>query len=432
MSPPAPGVSLRPAPAVMPGLRLRSLQVLRMPAAELAAFVAGEVERNAFLGDAPGAARRGRAGPVRGPAPAADVDSVAAPGPSLREHLAGQVNAGFRDPSERLVALRLVDMLDGDGRLDGEPAAVGAALGCGAAMVEGVLARCRGLDPPGVFARSLGECLALQLARRGALDDGHRAVLGNLDLLADGDMARLGRRCGLGRAALERRVSDITALNPRPGSGFGDHVAPAAIPDVRVRRSGAGWAVELDEDAVPAVVVDRGYYARMRGELRAGGDRDFIRGQFRSADWLVRALDGRRATLLRVAAEIAARQGGFLEHGVARLEPMTIRAVAEALGMHESTVGRAVADKYIETGTGVFEMRRLFAPGFRAASRPVEAVRARIRAVVESGAAASDEGVAAALRAEGIAIARRTVAKHRREMGIAPPSRRGAGRGRAA
>ncbi len=432
---PAPGASLggRVAPrltaAAMPRFRLLCLRLLRMPGAELFAHAARELDRNAFLEDPQGSVRRAlERGAARAPAAASegpDIESVAQPGPSLRDHLARQVNADFRNPAERGIALRLVGMLDENGRLDEDPASVAAGLGRGAEEVETVLGKCRALDPAGVFARSLGDCLAIQLDRKGRLDGAVRTVLDNLELLAERDFARLGALSGLGEAELLERIAEITALDPRPASGFGHHVAPAVVPDVRVRRVRGVWRAELEDGAVPAVAVDRDHYARMRRRLRAGEDREFVRGQLRSADWLVRAIDRRGATLLRVAAEAVSRQEAFLEHGPARLEPLTMRTVAAAVGMHESTVGRAVAHKYLATEDGVFEMRRLFAAGLRRGNRSAEAVRERIRAIVAAETdATTDDGIAAALGAEGIGIARRTVAKYREEMRIPSSSRR--------
>ena len=439
------------SPAVMPRFQQQSLRLLKMANAELRTFVTKELERNAFLdradagndlheasppGDVaaaaaddgsspglpamPGGGRHGVAGGF------ADIDRLVQPGPSLRDHLIRQINADFRDPRERTIARGLADMLDGNGRFEGDPSAASVALGCDGGSLDMVLEKCRRLDPAGVFARSLEECLAIQLDRRGYLDGAYRVLLDNLDLVANRETARLGRLSGLDEAELLRRMREIRSLDPRPGAAFGYDAVPAVVPDVVVGRAGGGWRIELNDDLVPLLVVNRGLYVRSRSRLRRDRDRDFIRHQLRSANWLVRALERRRATLLGVAGEIVSRQEAFLEHGLSHLKPLTLRTVAGAIGVHESTVGRAVANKYLATACGVFAMRSLFAGGFRcdAGDRSAAAIRSRIRAIVEAETAAtvvSDGRLAAILQEDGIRIARRTVAKYRDAMQI-PPS----------
>ena len=446
-----------PSPAVMPQFQQQSLRLLGMANAELRAFVAEELERNAFLdrtdagvlGDAappPGTGRTAAAGrtgggaapaasgiPARLPAmpggsrPAAagvsaDVDGIVQPDPSLRDHLIRQINADFRDRRERAIALGLVDLLDGNGRLEADPSAAAAALGCDGETLDAVLGKCRLLDPAGVFARSLEDCLAIQLDRRGRLDGAWRVLLGNLDLLAKRETARLCRLSGLGEPELLRRARELRSLDPRPGAAFGHHVAPAVVPDIVVDRAGGGWRIELRDDLLPALAVNRRLYARSRGRPGTDRDRAFIRDQLRAANWLVRALERRRATLLGVAGEFVSRQEAFLEHGPSHLKPLTLRTVAAAIGVHESTVGRAVANKHLATACGVFAMRPLFAGGLGpGGEHSAAAVRSRIRAIVEAETAAgvaSDGRIAAILEEDGIRIARRTVAKYRDAMRI--------------
>lgn len=438
-----------PSPAVMPQFQQQSLRLLKMANTELRAFVAQELERNAFLeranaGSADPAAALPRAGDGAGggvspglPAMAggghggvagvsADIDGIVQPGPSLRDHLISQINADFRNPRERTIARGLADMLDDNGRLEADPSAAAEALGCDARSLDAVLGKCRRLDPAGVFARSLEECLAIQLDRQGRLDGACRVLLDNLDLVADREMAQLSRLSGLDEAELLRRMQEIRNLDPRPGAAFGHDVVPAVVPDVVVDRAAGRWRIGLNDDLLPALAVNRSLYAQSRGRLRTDRDRDFIGNQLRSASWLVRALERRRATLLGVAGEIVSRQEPFLEHGLSHLRPLTLRTVAGAMGVHESTVGRAVANKYLATACGVFPMRSLFAGGFRcdAGERSAAAVRSRIRAIVESetpAAVVSDGRIAAILQQDGIRIARRTVAKYRDAMRI-PPS----------
>ncbi len=426
-----------PSPAVMPQFQQQSLRLLKMANAELRAFVAQELEQNAFLERAnagsagpavglprPGAGAGGGYGGVAGVS--ADIDSIVQPGPSLRDHLISQINADFRDPRERTIARELVDMLDGNGRLEANPSAAARALGCDAGLLDAVLDKCRRLDPAGVFARTLEECLAIQLDRQGRLDGAYRVLLDNLDLVADRETARLSGLSGVDEAELLWRMREIRSLDPRPGAAFGHDVVPAVVPDVVVDRAAGRWRIQLSDDLLPALAVNRSFYAQSRGRLRTDRDRDFIRNQLRSANWLIRALERRRATLLGVAAEIVSRQEPFLEHGLSHLKPLTLRTVADAMGVHESTVGRAVANKYLATACGMFAMRSLFAGGFRcdAGDCSAVAVRSRIKAIVESetpAAVVSDGRIAAILQQDGIRIARRTIAKYRDAMRI-PPS----------
>ena len=264
-----------PSPAVMPQFQQQSLRLLKMANAELRAFVAQELERNAFLerdagsaGLAAGIPRPG-SGAGSGISPglpamagggshggvagvSADIDSIVQPGPSLRDHLISQINADFRDPRERTIARGLADMLDGNGRLEGDLSAAARALGCDAGSLDAVLGKCRRLDPAGVFARSLEECLAIQLDRQGRLDGAYRVLLDNLDLVANRETARLGRLSGLDEAELLRRMREIRSLDPRPGAAFGHDVVPAVVPDVVVDRAAGGWRIELNGDLLPA------------------------------------------------------------------------------------------------------------------------------------------------------------------------------------
>lgn len=420
-----------PSPAAMPQFQQQSLRLLGMANAELRAFVAGELERNAFLDRAPAAAgipdrfpaMPGGSRPGLAAGTSADVELIVQPGPSLRDHLSRQINADFRDRRERTIALGLADMLDGNGRFEADPSA--AALGCDGRTLEAVLGKCRLLDPAGVFARSLEDCLAIQLDRRGRLDGAWRILLGNLDLVANRETARLRALSGLDEAELLRRARELRSLDPRPGASFGHHVAAVAVPDIVVDRAGGGWRIELRDDPLPALAVNRRLYAQSRRRLGTDRDRAFIRDQLRSASWLVRALERRRATLLGVAGEFVSRQEAFLEHGASHLKPLTLRTVAAAIGVHESTVGRAVANKHLATACGVFAMRPLFTGGVGAGgAHSAAAVSSRIRAIVEAETAAtvaSDGRIAAILEEDGIRIARRTVAKYRDAMRI-PPS----------
>lgn len=417
--------ALRPARSMTRHL-LQAIELLQMSSAELSAYVERELERNPFLDREEGPAFDGRnAGRSAGSAFGGEL--VAADEATLRDHLASQIRLEFRGSRERRIAFRLVELLDENGWLTEDLEAAAAALECEIGDVERALARCQALDPPGIFGRSLAECLALQLREKGRLDPPMRALLDNLHLLARRDFARLRRLCAVDDETLSRLVREIRALDPRPAARFEREAAQFAIPDAFVRRTNGVWRVELNGDALPRVFLNRPYYAEMRGQARSEREREYFSDRLRSANWLVRSLRQRADTILRVASELVARQEEFFDHGAARLRPMTRRDLAVAVGLHESTVGRAVANRYLGTERGVFEMKRFFASAVGVPARSSEAVRFRIRTLIDQEkpkAVLSDHGIAGILGREGIDVARRTVAKYRGAMRIPSSAQR--------
>lgn len=359
------------------------------------------------------------------------MENVAAEDLSLRDHLIGQINLDFKDPSERMIAGRLVDMLDDNGWLAGDVDAVAQALGCDVEEVTATLQKCQRLDPPGVFGRSLAECLALQLREKDRLDPAMQALVDNLELLAKREFAKLRRLCGVDDEDLLEMVREIKELNPRPASAFDHEVAQPVVPDVFVRRNAQGWHVELNADTMPRVLVNSRYYARVRKHARSKQDKEFLSDRLQSANWLVRALHQRAETIVKVAAELVVQQEGFFEHGVAHLKPLTLRDVAEVVGVHESTVSRVTANKYLGSSRGIFELKYFFTTavgeGDSGESRSAEAVRHQIKQLIDREtpeAVLSDDKIVDLLRDEGIEIARRTVAKYREAMRIPSSVRR--------
>ena len=353
------------------------------------------------------------------------LENVAAEETTLRDHLIGQVNIDFDDPVEVMIADRLIDMLDDNGWLSGELETVAVALGCTIDRVEETLARCQQLDPPGIFGRSLAECLALQLREKDRLDPAMQALLDHLELLGKREFAQLRRICGVDNEDLLQMVTEIKELNPRPASDFNHEVAQPVVPDVFVRRTKEGWAVELNSETMPRVLVNNRYYATVRRHARSKEDKEFLSDRFQSANWLVRALHQRQETILKVASELVTQQEAFFENGVEFLKPLTLRDVAEEVSVHESTVSRVTANKYLGMSRGIFEMKYLFnsAIGQNEAgeSRSAEAIRFRIKSLIdreEPESILSDDRIVDILRDEGIDIARRTVAKYRDAMHI--------------
>lgn len=355
-----------------------------------------------------------------------DLEDLAAAPVTLRDHVGEQIAFGFTDPRERLIAAELADGLDEAGYLRIEPGEVAQRLGADAADVAATLARCQSFDPPGLFARDLAECLSIQLRARDRLDPAMQALLAHLDLLARRDFQQLKRLCGADEEDLLDMLAEIRGLDPRPGLAFSGGASEAIVADVEVRpASDGGWAVELNSDALPRVLVDQSYLALVSGRTRDQAEKDFLGECLQNANWLARSLDQRAKTILKVASEIVRQQDAFLLHGVRHLRPLNLKTVADAIAMHESTVSRATANKYMLTPRGVFEMRYFFTAAIASSdageSHSSEAVRDRIRALIEAEQAdhiLSDDTIVDRLKEEGVDIARRTVAKYREGMNI--------------
>jgi RNA polymerase sigma-54 factor len=356
----------------------------------------------------------------------AGIEEIAAAGRSLREHLGEQVRLGFSDPTDRMIAAGLLAVVDATGRLSAEDQALARAFGCAAARVAAVRARMQRFDPVGMFCRDLRECLAVQLAELDRLDPAMRALLDNLDLLARRDRAGLMRVCGVDAEDLADMVAEIRRLDPKPGASFDAAPTPSVTPDVLMRRAPeGGWALELNPDTLPRVLVNRGFHARALLGARSREDRTFLTERLQSANWLIKSLEQRAGTILKVAASIVARQEGFFRHGVGHLRPLILRDVADEVTLHESTVSRVTANKYIATPRGTFELKYFFTTAIAGTaggeSHSAEAVRHCIRAMVDkegADAVLSDDAIVDRLRQEGVDIARRTVAKYRDALRI--------------
>ena len=353
------------------------------------------------------------------------MENVAADEMTLRDHLIGQINMDLQDPVDIVIGGRLMDMLDDNGWLSASLEPVAIALGCSTDRVNTALARCQLFDPPGIFARSLSECLALQLREKNRLDPAMQALLNNLELLAKREFAQLRRLCGVDNEDLVQMVTEIKELNPRPASEFDHDVAQPVVPDVFVRRNKAGWLVELNSDVMPRVLVNNRYYSIVRKHARSKGDKEFLSDRFQSANWLVRALHQRAETILKVASELVVQQEAFFDYGVEFLKPLTLRDVAEVVGVHESTVSRVTANKYLGMSRGIFEMKYFFnsaiGQGENRESRSAESIRFRIKVLIDHEtheSVLSDDRIVDILRDEGVDIARRTVAKYRHAMRI--------------
>ncbi|MET0575123.1 MAG: RNA polymerase factor sigma-54 [Mesorhizobium sp.] len=355
-----------------------------------------------------------------------DLEDMAASAMTLRDHVGEQIALGFADPASRLIAGELADGLDEAGYMRAEIADVASRLNVEKAAIEAVLATCQGFDPPGLFARDLAECLALQLVARDRLDPAMRALVGNLDLLARRDFQTLKKICSVDEEDLLDMLAEIRALDPRPGMAFSGGSADTIVPDVLVKAASDGsWAVELNPDTLPRVLVDQVYFANVSSHAKDQAEKDFLAECLQNANWLTRSLDQRAKTILKVSSEIVRQQDAFLVHGIRQLRPLNLRTVADAIGMHESTVSRVTANKYMLTPRGVFELRFFFTAAIASAeggdAHSSEAVRDRIRELIDAERPAdvlSDDAIVDILKKNGVDIARRTVAKYREGMNI--------------
>ncbi|TGQ71045.1 RNA polymerase factor sigma-54 [Mesorhizobium sp. M00.F.Ca.ET.186.01.1.1] len=355
-----------------------------------------------------------------------DAGDMAATTITLRDHVGEQIALAFAEPAARLIAGELADGLDETGYVRADMAEIAARLGTDEAAVGKVLAVCQTFEPAGLFARDLAECLSLQLAVRDRLDPAMQALVANLELLARRDFHALKRICGVDEEDLLDMLAEIRALDPRPGMAFSGGASDAVIADVEVRAANDGsWTVELNAETLPRVLVDHVYFAQVSPQTKNQAEKDFLAECLQNANWLTRSLDQRAKTILKVASEIVRQQDAFLVHGVRQLKPLNLRTVADAIGMHESTVSRVTANKYMLTPRGVFELRYFFTASIAASgggdAHSSEAVRDRIKQLIDEEKPVdvlSDDAIVDMLRESGVDIARRTVAKYREGMNI--------------
>lgn len=357
-----------------------------------------------------------------------NFDSMETHPKTLREHLLEQLQLDAEDSRDRMIGALLIDRLDEAGYLRDDPTALAAQLGCTQERLDSILLRLKTFDPAGVFAHDLAECLSLQLEDRGAFDAPMKALLENLDVLAKHDMKKLADLCGVHETALPEMIAELRTLNPKPSGPFEHMVVQTAVPDVLMkalpRDVGGGWRVELNSDTLPRVLVNNQYYTDVVKHAKDKQEREYLSTQLANASWLVKALDQRAQTILKVASEIVEQQDGFFLYGVEFLKPMTLREIAEKIAMHESTVSRVTTGKFIGTPRGLFELKYFFTStieGTDGTALSSEAVRAKIRNLIDQETAdniLSDDDLVELLKKDGVDIARRTIAKYREAMNI--------------
>jgi RNA polymerase sigma-54 factor len=350
-----------------------------------------------------------------------DFDRVEYSAGSLAEHLTDQLH-GQSGPVGDLARI-IAETVDETGYLTVPLEQVAELTGAPMPLVDRALELVQGLEPAGVGARSLAECLALQAKAADRYDPAMARLIDNLDLLSKGRMADLKRICGVDDEDLADMIRELRAYDPKPGCQFSSQAAADVTPDVFVRRTRAGFAVELNQATLPRLLVNRRYYQELKSGPQDKQSRAWLSECLQNANWLVKALDQRARTIVKTVSEIVKRQQGFFERGVAAMKPMTLREVAEAIGMHESTVSRVTSNKYLLCDRGLYELKYFFGSGVAMAEgeggAAAEAVKAGIRDVIDAETEVlSDDAIAALLKQKGFDVARRTVVKYREAMGI--------------
>lgn len=354
------------------------------------------------------------------------LESTLAETITLKDHLLEQLAIAGLDGVRRIICAALIDGVDEAGYLRLEPAELALRLGCPAEEVATVLQILQGFDPAGVGARDLAECLSLQLKERDRFDPAMEAMMGRLDLVARRDIAALVQVCGVDAPDVHDMIGEIRHLCPKPGLSFSSEPIQPVVPDVLVRKGRDGlWQVELNSETLPHLLVNARYFANVSASAHDKESRTYLTECLNNANWLVKSLDQRARTILKVASEIVRQQDGFLNHGVRYLRPLNLRAIADVIGMHESTVSRVTSNKYIATPRGLFELKYFFTAAIQsvggAEAHSAEAVRDRIREMIDNEKPSeilSDDRIVALLTADGVNIARRTVAKYREAMHI--------------
>ncbi|MGH6614727.1 RNA polymerase factor sigma-54 [Sphingomonas sp.] len=352
-----------------------------------------------------------------------DFDSFADTGLSLADHLLAQAGPVVSGP-DMFIAAHLIDQIDECGYLTVPLLEIANRLGVALARVEAVLMTIQTFDPTGVGARDLAECLALQAKEADRYDPCMARLIDNLDLLARGDLARLKRMCGVDDEDMADMIRELRGYDPKPGCRFGGEPAQAVTPDIFVARRKDGWGIEINAATLPRLLVNRSYYVELSGGHQDKASKAWLSDMLASANWLVKALDQRQRTIVKVATEIVKQQEAFFLHGVAHLKPMTLRQVADAIEMHESTVSRVTSNKYMSCARGLYELKYFFTSAIQSSDGgdavSAQAVKSAIRALIgaEGNKILSDDTLVELLNAKGFDIARRTVAKYREALGI--------------
>jgi RNA polymerase sigma-54 factor len=458
----------------------QAIKLLQMSAVELQAFVEAEIERNPLLDHSDGGvaklqspatdvtperldqsfAQAGSGGPgeveAQSSAPAGSADgqsmmrdsgwsnlrssghlsldgddqdfaAALSAEETLAEHLTNQLNFSFANHTDLLIGQNIIGMVNETGYLTSDPLSLAEMLGTTTDQVQAVWDVLRTFEPAGVFARDLADCLRMQLKDRNRLDPAMEKLVDNLPMVAKRDFQGLRQVCGVSQDDVQDMLVELRALNPKPGHAFGAEPISPVVPDVFVRAAPDGtWIVELNSETLPRVLINNQYMARVASNTSREEDKMFLAGCHAQAAWLVKSLDQRAKTVLKVAREIVSQQDAFLVNGISHLKPITLKLVADAINMHESTVSRVTSNKYMQTPRGTVELKYFFTNAIAATDgegegHSAESVRHRIKDLIAAETAdniLSDDDIVEMLHAEGIDIARRTIAKYRESLGL--------------
>ncbi len=356
----------------------------------------------------------------------ANLEAYVAAELGLKDHLTTQLSLALTDPVDRLIGHALIDSIDEAGYMTEDLAEIAARLGAAPEHVEKILKRIQSFDPCGVGARNLAECLSIQLRERDRFDPAMQALVAHLDVLGKKDLASLRKICGVDEEDMLDMVAEIRRLDPRPGRAFGGAAIQPVVPDVLVQPMPDGsWHVELNSEVLPRILVNQTYATRVSRNKGNDADKSFISNCLQTANWLTKSLEQRARTILKVSSEIVRQQDAFFAHGVEHLRPLNLKTIADAIGMHESTVSRVTSNKFMTTPRGLFELKYFFTASIASHNggdaHSAESVRFRIRQMIEQENAAdilSDDAIVARLKNSNIDIARRTVAKYRESLKI--------------
>ncbi|MEL6238332.1 MAG: RNA polymerase factor sigma-54 [Pseudomonadota bacterium] len=362
---------------------------------------------------------------------APDIEAMRAAHTTLNDHLLAQIGSAARDEKQGFIARHLVGLLDEAGYLALDLREVSLDLGVSLAEVESALVAVQSLDPSGVGARSLSECLAIQAKEADRYDPCMERLIDNLDLVAQGEVARLKRLCNVDEEDLADMLSELRGYDPKPGLAFASASETAIVPDILLTPNGGhGWDIALNEETLPRLIVNRDYYVELSSGATNADTQGWLKEKLADAHWLIRALDQRQKTILKTAAEIVKQQDGFFRRGVSELRPLTLREVAERIEMHESTVSRVTSNKYLWCERGTFELKYFFSSGVASSDgegASSEAIKARIKTLTDAEdpkKVLSDQKLADLLKEEGFDLARRTVAKYREAIGVGSSAQR--------
>ena len=344
---------------------------------------------------------------------------------SLREHLIEQLQVDINDPAMRFIGAQLIDMLDETGYLRDDTASLAELLGADAETIEQTIRSMQRFDPAGVFARSLEECLRIQLEEKGRLDGPMDIFLANMHLLAEGNVQALRKLCNVDDEELQLIIADVRGCNPRPVSHFTHDIAEAVTPDVLIRRNKQGWLIELNPEALPRVLINQQYATELSERTKDKEAKKYVSEQMQNASWLVKALNQRAETILKVAREIIKQQEKFFLHGIRFLKPLILKDIAAEVGLHESTISRVTTSKFMATPRGTFEMKYFFTSSIGGAVGDAEfsskTVMFYIRELVDAENPKdilSDDAIMTLLKDRNIEVARRTITKYREAMNI--------------